>query len=164
MLAEILLLAAAAPNPALVAGPPAPVASNVTATTRAMRRYASDYGPPPPPLKPCRPQHMNEIVVCGVADERGPDRLPPRSARGAADGPRGATGDVPPGDAGEGPVPTLRNGTVVATFGMGKAARMHNETLKLIYAEEHAKEAEAERQAAERAKEATPSAPAAAPE
>ena len=116
---------------------------------QAMRRYAVEYGPPPPPAEPCRPRHMNEIVVCGAADARGADRLPPKSMRDAADGPRRATGHLPAGDAGEGPVPTLRDGTVVATFGMSRVARIHNETLKLIYAEERAKAAEAERQAAE---------------
>jgi hypothetical protein len=94
-----------------------------------------------PPSVPCKRKN-GEIVVCAPVG-RSPDRIPLPDERGPAHHP----GEFARADVGTGPVPVVP-GIVVANFGMSKATKTKNATLKLIYAQEAAKQKAADKAAA----------------
>ncbi len=136
-------LAAATAAWAEGAGPPRPIASKRTPAEQAIAAFA-ERDEHNQAANVCAPSRAGEIVVCG--NGRSPYRLPLPGERGPPDQ-RIATGDIPRGEVGDGPVPVARGGVSVP-FPQGKRAQVRNATLKLIYAQERAA---AEKAAAEKA-------------
>lgn len=159
----IVAMMLATPAMAGFAGPPVPTTPRQTPAEQAIAFSHRDDPPPPraptpvtcrkpngapttacgvkegarPPTTLCG-RKRGEIVVC-AATGRSADRIPLPGERGPAHHP----GEFARPDAGTGPVPT-RPGITVATFGMSRAVKMRNATLKMIYAQEKAKAAAAE--------------------
>ncbi|QJU56754.1 hypothetical protein HL653_02195 [Sphingomonas sp. AP4-R1] len=161
----LIALIGASPALASVAGPPVPVVPKQTPFQQAVAFAHRDDPIPPaptpvscknakgetstacgvkdgarPPSIPCR-RKDGEIVVCAIVG-RSPDRIPLPDERGPAHHP----GEFARADVGQGPFPP-RPGITLITFGMSKAVKMRNETLKMIYAQEAAEQAAADRAA-----------------
>lgn len=166
-----IALLTSAPAFAQTAGPPVPIEPKQSPAEQAISyAHRDDATPPPsPPGQTCRkadgtistacgvkegarppetPCHNSagEIVVCGVTG-RSAERIPLPDERGTLAHP----GEIRQVDVGRGPFPT-KDGTTVARFGMGKAAKTRNATLKMIYEEEAAKQAAADAAKAGQAK------------
>ncbi|MDO6413888.1 hypothetical protein Q4F19_05800 [Sphingomonas sp. BIUV-7] len=165
-----IALTLAGPALAAVAGPPVPAIPRQTPAEQAIAYTHRDDPPPPRAPAPvtCRKANGEKTTACGVkegarppttlcghkkgeivvcaATGRSPDRIPLPNERGPAHHP----GEFARPDAGSGPIP-VRPGITVATFGMSRAVKMRNATLKMIYAQEKAKAA-ADQAAAEKAR------------
>jgi hypothetical protein len=153
----------AAPALAAAVGPPVPVTPRQTPAEQAIA-FAHRNDAPPPKAIPvtCRKANGEITTACGVKEGvrpppalcghkrgeivvcanpgRSQDRIPLPDERGPARHP----GEFARADAGPGPYPASP-GITVATFGMSRAVKMRNATLKLIYAQEKAKQAAADK-------------------
>jgi hypothetical protein len=80
---------------AVPAGPPLPIPSKTTPAQQMIALYRDQYAHHV--FRPCLPARVGEILVCGSGRGGSAERLPLPDERGAPDGPRGSTGDLPSG-------------------------------------------------------------------